>query len=110
MTSADIRQIKMNYLQHNKNVPIAPSGLGKTVEIGGQTASQVALLKQQVKPTTAAAARLAINYNSNEFGPPNKQQLAEVAATKAILPEKQPLQKKEDRHPQDKVLEYLKDG
>ena len=44
VTSADIRQIKMNYLQHNKNQlphnngPVMP----KTME-GGKTASQITL-------------------------------------------------------------------
>ena len=43
VTSADIRQIKMNYLQHNKN-QIPNNGPIIAKNLDGKTSSQVALL------------------------------------------------------------------
>jgi len=52
--------------------------------------------------------QLGLTYNNNEFAPPNKP----VVVSPTVVADK--VQKagdlNEDRHPQDKVLEYLKDG
>ena len=49
MTSADIRQIKMNYLQHNKNQVATANGtvplMAKHMD-GGNTGSKAALHQQ----------------------------------------------------------------
>ena len=48
---------------------------------------------------------LGTQYNNGEYGPPGAR------GPIAMPPEPEPAEpKKEERHPQDKVLEYLKDG
>ena len=60
--------------------------------------------------TVAKKAVLGGNYNNNEFAPtlPNRgNTAAQKTAGDADTKNKE---KQEERHPQDKVLEYLKDG
>lgn len=85
----------MNYLQHNKNAPVGPPVVGKAAEAAGTTGSQVTLNQAKTQPL-AQNPKMAINYNSNEFGPPNRGQVA--GTVKVAAPEK-PHEKNEDRHP-----------
>ena len=71
MTSADIRQIKMNYLQHNKNQVATANGtvplMAKHMD-GGNTGSKAALHQQYQQQQQHNQRRGSSNYYASAPG------------------------------------------
>jgi len=109
VTSADIRQIKMNYLQHNKN-QLPTNGPISAKNLEGKTGSQVTLqqningkrmgvqsnnLFTQNNGPSTKTMQMGTQYNNNEFAPPVPGHRNIAGAIEIDRPDP----KKEERHP-----------